>query len=187
MPNFDNITNNLLSELEKTQKDFWNVDRKTGALLHYFVISTEAKSVLEIGTSNGYSGIWLTKALKATSGKLTTIEYYDKRQSIAVENLKKCGTFDIVRFLQGSACTILESLSKDEKFDLVFIDANKSEYAEYFELVKPHLSDKAVIIADNITSHPEKVQSFINAVSEDKNFAHEIINVPGGLLFARML
>ena len=64
MPNFDDTTNNLLSELEKTQKEFWNIARETGALLHYLIISTEAKSVLEIGTSNGYSGIWLTKALK---------------------------------------------------------------------------------------------------------------------------
>ena len=185
MPNFDDITNNLLTELEKTQKEFWNIDRKTGALLHYLIIATGAKSVLEIGTSNGYSGIWITKALEKTGGKLTTIEYYDKRQSIALENFKKCGTFDIVRPLQGSACEILESLSSDEKFDLVFIDANKSEYVKYFELAKPHLNNNAIIIADNITSHPEKVQTFIDAVSEDENFVHEIIHVPGGILFAR--
>ena len=119
------------------------------------------KSVLEIGTSNGYSGLWITKALKQTGGRLTTIEYYDKRQSIAVENFKKCGVLDIVRTLQGSACEILEALSPDEKFDFVFIDANKSEYVRYFELVKPHLTDKALIVADNITSHPEKVQTFM--------------------------
>lgn len=184
MPNFDETTDNILTELEKTQKEFWNVDRKTGALLYYFTISTEAKSVLEIGTSNGYSGIWLTKALKKTGGRLTTIEYYDKRQSIALENFKKCGTVDIVRFLQGSACEILESLDKDEKFDFVFIDANKSEYVKYFELIKPHLTNTALIAADNITSHPEKVQSFIDAISQDKNFCHEIINLPGGLLVA---
>ena len=184
MTKFDDITNNLLAELEKTRKEFWNIDRKTGSLLHYFIISTGAKSVLEIGTSNGYSVIWITKALKETSGILTTIEYYDKRQSIALENFKKCGTFDIVRPLQGSACEILEALSEDEKFDLVFIDANKSEYVRYFELVKPHLKNRAIIIADNITSHPEKVQTFINAVSQDRNFAHEIINLPGGILVA---
>ena len=76
-------------------------------------------------------------------------------------------------------------MGKDEIFDLVFIDANKSEYVKYFELIKPHLSDKAIIIADNITSHPEKVQTFIDAISCDENFVHEIIHVPGGILFAR--
>ena len=181
---FDNITNEILTELEKTQKEFWNIDRSTGLLIHYFIKAIEAKSALEIGTSNGYSGIWITKALKETGGQLTTIEYYDKRQSIAVENFRKCGTLDIVRTLQGAACEILEALSTDEKFDFVLIDANKSEYVKYFELIKPHLCDRALIVADNITSHPNKVQSFIDAVEKAPEFQHEIINVPGGILVA---
>lgn len=181
---FDDVTNKTLSELELTQKEFWNIDRKTGILIHYFIKMMNAKSILEIGTSNGYSGLWITKALKETGGKLTTIEYYDKRQSIALANFKKCGTIDIVRPLQGSACEILSALSKDEVFDFVFIDANKSEYVKYFTLIKPHLADKALIVADNITSHPEKVQSFIDAVASDKEFNHEIIHTSGGLLIA---
>ena len=142
------------------------------------------QSVLEIGTSNGYSGLWITKALKQTGGRLTTIEYYDKRQRIAYENFKKCGVLDIVRFLQGDASSIISSLSSDEIFDFVFIDANKSEYVKYFELIKPHLTDKALIVADNITSHPEKVQTFIDAVDLDKDFQYEIVDVPGGILIA---
>ena len=78
---FDEITNNTLKELEATQKEFWNIDRQTGVLIHYFIKATQSKSVLEIGTSNGYSGLWITKALKETGGRLTTIEYYDKRQN----------------------------------------------------------------------------------------------------------
>lgn len=181
---FDEITEKTLSELEKTQKEFWNIDRSTGLLIHYFIKVLGAISVLEIGTSNGYSGLWITKALKETGGKLTTIEYYDKRQSIALENFKKCGTLEIVRPLQGSACEILEALSPDEKFDFVLIDANKSEYVRYFELIKPHLTDVALIVADNITSHPDKVKPFIDAVSNNNAFQHEIINVPGGILIA---
>ena len=181
---FDSVTNQILKDLEVTQKEFWNVDRSVGVLLHYFIKATESKSVLEIGTSNGYSGIWITKALKDTGGRLTTIEYYDKRQSIALENFKKCGTVDIVRPLQGSACEIIAALSGDEKFDFVFIDANKSEYVKYFELVKPHLTEVAMIVADNITSHPDKVQTFIEAVKNDSKFQYEIIDMPGGVLVA---
>ena len=181
---FDEVTNKTLAELEKTQKEFWNIDRKTGTFLHYLIISTNSKSVLEIGTSNGYSGLWITHALKSTNGRLTTIEYYDKRQSIALENFQKCGTIDIVRPLQGSACEILEALSCDEIFDFVFIDANKSEYVKYFELIKPHLAPNALVTADNITTHPEKVQTFIDAIAKDSDFKHEIINLPGGLLIA---
>ena len=138
----DNITAETLAELEKTQKEFWNIPRKTGILINTFIKMMNIKNVLEIGTSNGYSGLWITKALKHTGGKLTTIEYYEKRQSVAMANFEKCGVADIVRPLQGSACDILESLSPDEKFDFVFIDANKREYVKYFELVKPHLTEK---------------------------------------------
>ena len=161
---FDKETAEVLAELEKTQKEFWNIPRKTAVLINTFIKMMNVKNALDIGTSNGYSGIWIAKALKQTGGKLTTIEYYDKRQSVAIENFTKCGVVDIVRPLQGSACDILESLDEDEKFDFVFIDANKREYVKYFELVKPHLTEKALIIADNITSHAEKVQTFIDAV-----------------------
>lgn len=181
---FDEITLKTLNELERTQKEFWNISRQTGLLLNTFIKMMDAKSVLEIGTSNGYSGLWISKALKTTGGKLTTIEYFDKRQSIAMENFKKCGVADIIRTIQGSAIKILSALSPDEKFDFVFIDANKSEYVQYFELIKPHLTNRAFITADNITSHPEKVQSFIDAIAEDKEFQYEMIDISGGLLIA---
>ena len=181
---FDEITSQTLAELEKTQKEFWNIPRKTGVLINTFIKMMNVKSALEIGTSNGYSGLWITKALKQTGGKLTTIEYYEKRQSVAIENFKKCGVLDIVRPLQGSACEILQALAEDEKFDFVFIDANKREYVDYFNLVKPHLTEKALIVADNIISHAEKVKTFIDAVDADNDFQYEIVEVPGGILVA---
>ena len=181
---FDDITNETLKELEKTQKEFWNIPRKTGILINTFIKMMNIQSALEIGTSNGYSGLWISKALKQTGGKLTTIEFYDKRQSVAIENFKKCGVNDIIRPLQGSACDVIASFSDDEKFDFVFIDANKREYVKYFELIRSHLTEKALIIADNITSHAEKVQSFIDAVDADDEFQYEIVEVPGGILIA---
>lgn len=180
----DEITSKTLAELEKTQKDFWNIPRKTGVLMNMFIKMMNAQNALEIGTSNGYSGLWLAKALKETGGKLTTIEYYDKRQSVAIENFTKCGVMDIIKPLQGSACDILEALDKSEKFDFVFIDANKREYVKYFELIRPHLTPKAMIVADNIISHAQKVQPFIDAVDADDEFQYEIIEVPGGILTA---
>ena len=180
----DEITAETMAELEKTQKEFWNIPRKTGVLINTFIKMMGIKSALEIGTSNGYSGLWIAKALKETGGKLTTIEFYEKRQSVAIANFEKCGVADIIRPLQGSACEVLEALGPEEKFDFVFIDANKREYVKYFELVKPHLTDKCLIIADNITSHAEKVQTFIDAIDADEEFQYEIVEVPGGILIA---
>lgn len=181
---FDDVTTETLAELEITQKDFWNIPRKTAVLINTFIKMMNIQSALEIGTSNGYSGIWIAKALKQTGGKLTTIEYYDKRQSVAIENFKKCGVNDIIRPLQGSACEVIEGLAPEEKFDFVFIDANKREYVKYFELIKPHLTEKALIVADNIISHVEKVQTFIDAIDSDDKFQYEIVEVPGGILIA---
>ena len=180
----DKVTEEVFAELEKTQKEFWNIPRKTGVLLNMFIKMMNAKNVLEIGTSNGYSGLWLAKALKETGGKLTTIEFYEKRQSIAIENFQKCGVSDIIRPIEGSACKIIQDFSADEVFDFVFIDANKKEYVEYFNLIKPHLSKKAMIVADNILSHWEKVQTFIKAVDDDDDFQYEILELPGGILTA---
>ena len=180
----DSTTETVLRNLEETQHDFWNISRPTANFLNMMIKITQAKNVIEVGTSNGYSGIWLAKALKQTGGKLTTIEFYEKRQSIAKENFKICGVDDVVRPIQGSACEVLASFDENEKFDFVFIDACKREYVKYFEMIKPHLTSKALIVADNIISHAAKVQDFIEAVDADDEFQYESLEVPGGILVA---
>ena len=72
---FDEQTENKLAELESTQKDFWNISRITGEFLYSLIIANKTKSAIEVGTSNGYSGIWIGKALKRTGGVLRTIEF----------------------------------------------------------------------------------------------------------------
>ena len=113
----DEITSQTLAELEKTQKEFWNISRTTAEFLYNLVVDSKAQSVIEVGTSNGYSGIWLGKALKKTGGKLTTIEFYDKRLDIARENFQKCGVADIIDTRKGDAATILEYLPEDFEID----------------------------------------------------------------------
>ena len=175
------VLDETLSELEKTQKDFWNVSRATGNFLNMLVKIRNAKNVLEIGTSNGYSGLWFLDALKTTNGHLTTIEYYDKRQSIARANFDKCGFSGMYTPILGSACEILEEFTEDNKFDFVFIDANKREYVKNFELIKPHLLPNAIIAADNVNSHREKVQTYLDAIMSDSDFQTEILDLPAGL------
>ena len=142
---------------------------------------SNSKSVLEVGTSNGYSGLWFLDALKVTKGHLTTIEYYDKRQSVARANYDKCGFDGMYTPLLGSACDIMENFDSDKKFDFVFIDANKREYVKNFELIKPHLLPNAIIAADNVNSHREKVQTYLDAIMSDSDFQTEILDLPAGL------
>ena len=183
----NNILKETLKELEITQREFWNIPVQTGNFLNMLIKMRGAKSVLEIGTSNGYSGLWFLDALEKTGGHLTTVEYYDKRQSVARENFDKCGFNGKYTALIGSAIDVINEFSDDKKFDFVFIDANKREYVEYYQLIKPRLLPHSIITADNVNSHREKVQPFLDAIGKDKDFQTEILDLPGGLSVSYMV
>lgn len=183
----------VLRELEQTQKDFWNISRASANFLNMLIKISGAKKILEVGTSNGYSGIWIAKALKQTAGargRLVTIEFSEQRIAMAQENFRKCGVDDIITIKQGSACEVLEEICENEDsgdafgFDLVFIDANKREYVKYFDIINPKLRLGGIILADNITSHAEKVAPFVEKITSDSNYQVEILDLPAGMLLA---
>lgn len=185
MKYFDETTEQTLASLEQTQREFWNISRVTGEFLYKLIKSANCKNVVEVGTSNGYSGIWIGKALKATGGKLTTIEFWEKRFSIARENFNKCGVGDVIKIVQGSACDVLKDLPKDFKIDFAFVDANKKEYVDYFHLIHPHLNVGGYIACDNVLSHEEKCKPFIDAINSHECYENVILNLPAGLSLGR--
>ena len=188
---FDKTTEDVLSSLEKTRTEFWNLDRDCANFLNTLIKMNNSKNVLEIGTSNGYSGVWILKALKETKGKLTTIEFWEKRQSVARKNFKLCCPDVQVEPKIGSAIVILEDIleeinkGKREKFDFVFIDANKKEYIKYFELVDKMLNEKGIILADNILSHYEKVENYVNSLFLNENYQSQILKLGTGMMLSR--
>ena len=184
---FDETTEEVLLSLEKTQKEFWNISRVTAEFLYNLIKNANCKNVVEVGTSNGYSGIWLGKALKETGGKLTTIEFWEKRFSIARENFNKCGVGEIIEIVQGSACDVLRDLPEDFKIDFAFIDANKKEYIDYFNLIHPHLNVGGYIACDNVLSHEEKCKPFIDAINAHSCYENVVLNLPAGLSLGRKL
>lgn len=184
---FDSTTQEVLKELEKTQKEFWNISRVTAEFLYNMIVDSNSKSVIEVGTSNGYSGIWLGKALKKTGGKLTTIEFYDKRLDVAKENFAKCGVADVIETKKGDAATILEYLPKDFRVDFAFIDANKAQYIKFFRLIEPHLNVGGYIACDNVISHAAKVQTFLDDINADPNYENVVLPLPAGLSLAKRL
>ena len=183
---FDEKTKEILTELEKTQKDFWNISRTTAEFLYDFIVDFNAKSVVEIGTSNGYSGIWIGKALKKTGGKLLTIEFYDKRLDAAKENFVKCDVSDIIT-KQGNAATVLEYLPEDFKIDFAFVDANKAEYVKFFHLIEPHLVKGGYIACDNVISHALKVKPFLDEINANPNYENVVLPLPAGLSLAKKI
>lgn len=188
---FDETTEKVLKELEKTRTDFWNLDRQSANFLNTLIKINNSKNVLEIGTSNGYSGIWILKALKETKGKLTTIEFWEKRQSVARKNFEICVPDVLVEPKIGSAIVILEDIldeikkGKREKYDFVFIDANKKEYIAYFNLIHQMLKENGIILADNILSHYEKVQDYVETLFENAQYQSQILDLGAGMMLSR--
>lgn len=184
---FDCTTQDILTDLEKTQHQFWNISRVTAEFLYNLIVDSNSKNVIEIGTSNGYSGIWLGKAVKKTGGKLMTIEFFDKRLDIAKVNFEKCGVSDVITAKQGDAATILEYLPEDFKVDFVFVDAAKNEYIKFFHLVAPHLKAGGYIACDNVISHAKKVQDFLDDIENNPDYENVVLPLPAGLSLAKKI
>jgi len=175
----------LLKELEKTRHIYWNISPEVGQFLNDLILENNIKSALEIGSSNGYSGIWIAEALSHTNGILHTIESHKKeRYALGHENYKKAGLLKNINHILGHAP---EAIPKDEKYDLAFFDATKYEHPQYFEIVKPLLNDKAIIVTDNINSHKEMFEEYLKIIFEDKDFNSEIINIGTGILISRKI
>jgi predicted O-methyltransferase YrrM len=154
----------LRSYLDKMhgQPGMMNVPRVDGEFLHDFILEHNYKRVLEVGTSNGYSSIWMGMALRRTGGKLTTLEIDARRAALARENFQNTGLTGIIELREGDALKILPAL--EGPFDLVFIDAWKDDYLRYFELTFPKLRPGGAIVAHNVISHGRDMQDFLEAV-----------------------
>jgi len=156
----------VMKDLEKIRREednpFWNVSPETGKFLYMMVKATGAKKVLEIGTSNGYSGLWLGAALLENGGELLTIESFIHRFNKAKENFKKAGLEGVVRQVLGHAPEVFEDIT--DSFDFAFFDATKAEHISYLEAVLPKLKDDGVIIVDNVISHKEQLKEFFKYV-----------------------
>jgi predicted O-methyltransferase YrrM len=120
----------------------------TAQLLQILIRSTGAKSILEIGTSYGYSTLWLADAARAVNGRVTTLEVADYKSAYASEALGRAGLSQYVDFRVGNALEILPRLA--EPFDFVLLDLWKDLYLPSLELFYPRLSSNALVVADNM-------------------------------------
>ena len=158
---------NVLDDMEKNQsRGMMNVPIEDGRLLRLLTEAVGAKHVVEIGTSNGYSGIWLCLALQNTGGKLSTYEIDAQRAALARENFKRASVDKIVTLIKGDAHKEVTKLK--EPIDVLFIDADKEGYIDYFKKLLPLVRPGGLILAHNINMRGQ-MQDFIEAVTTDPN------------------
>ncbi|MCC6981366.1 MAG: O-methyltransferase [Candidatus Melainabacteria bacterium] len=169
-----------------------NVAANQGKMLMLLAKMQKAERILEIGTLGGYSTIWLARALPK-GGKLITLEYEQKHADVAQENIKNAGLSDKIEVRVGSASDTLPELVNEKcpPFDLIFIDADKPGYSEYFKWAMQLSKVGTTIIADNVvrdgevinpTSEDERVQGirkFNEVVTAEKRFCATAIQTVG--------
>lgn len=173
----------LALEEQGRHENFWNVPRSTAVLLHEMVMMSEAKNVLEIGTSNGYSGIFLADAARRVGGRLYTVESHNERFELAALNFTKAGVVDVITQVKGHAPEVLNELD-GVLFDMVFLDATKMEYTLYLEAIVPRVRKGGLLIADNILSHWNELESFVERVRARKDTRSYLLEIDSGLLLA---
>jgi caffeoyl-CoA O-methyltransferase len=157
----------------------WNVDANEGAFLREQVVKVKAKRALEIGTSNGYSSIWIALGLRQTGGHLTTLEIDSARAKLAQENFRAAGVESLITLQHGDA---LEEIPKLQgPFELVFIDAWKQDNIKYLEMVLPMVPPGGVIVAHNVTNERSLMEDFIEWITTDPQLKTTFANPgPGG-------
>lgn len=121
----------------------------SAGLLNLLIRTKQAHRVVEVGTSIGYTALWLGEAARAVGGHVIGMEYIADKHAQAVQNLKDAGLSDVVEVRQGDAKAILRDIKSP--IDLAFIDAWKDDYIYYFDDLLPKMSLGGVIVADNIT------------------------------------
>jgi predicted O-methyltransferase YrrM len=158
-----------------------NVEPETAELLGVLVRALGAERVLEIGTSNGYSTIWLADAAEATGGHVVSLEIDPARASLALEHLARTGLGDIAEVRVVDAGEALASFA-DESSDFVFLDAERSAYAGYWPDLARVLATPGLLMVDNVVSHAEQVSELRALVESDARVTSSLVPIGAGVL-----
>ena len=155
----------ILDDMNRNQRrGMMNVPMEDGRILRLLTEAAGAKHVVEIGTSNGYSGIWFCLALRTTGGKLTTHDIDEGRASLARENFKRAGVDNLVTLVMGDAHETIKNIN--EPIDVLFLDADKEGYTDYLNKLLPLVRPGGLILAHNIDMVG---QDFIKAITTNPN------------------
>jgi len=165
----------VLDDMDKSQRQgMMNVPVRDGRLLRLLVEMSNAKHVVEIGTSNGYSGIWMMLALQTTGGKLTTYEIDPGRAALARKNFKRAGVDNIATLVEGDAHE--EILKLKGQIDIIFLDADKQGYIDYLDKLLPLLRPGGLVLAHNMNSR-QADSEYVEAITTSPDLETLFLNM----------
>ena len=172
----------LLKDLERFGEEhggMWNIPPQTGQFLYLLVKLTRARRILEVGTSNGYSTLWLAEAIRQTKGeKIVTIERDPFKLNLARENFRRASLSQWIELCYGEALGLLNHIKGP--FDFVFIDAEKEEYLRYLRKILPKTKPGTVILADNAIQFSHRMKDYLNFVRKHPGLESVLIPIGSG-------
>ncbi|NJI08113.1 O-methyltransferase [Aeromonas veronii] len=156
-----------------------NITRDTGELLSVLVQTRGAQAVLEIGTSNGYSTLWLAEAVRRLEGHVTTIELDEDKRVLAHDNFQRAGLAPWVTLLAGDAGELLPTLPQ-AGYQLIFLDSDRQHYRAWWPQIRRLLAPCGLLVVDNAISHRSEMVEWMNEVGQDPAFATSLVPVGKG-------
>ncbi|HEY1565977.1 MAG TPA: class I SAM-dependent methyltransferase [Solirubrobacteraceae bacterium] len=162
-----------------------NVAPETGELLGVLVRATRARRVLEVGTSNGYSTLWLADAVEAVEGRVETLDIDPRRTQQALANLARAGLGEVVECRTIGAAQALAEYP-DAAWDFVFLDAERPEYTGYWPNLRRALAPGAMVAIDNAISHESELHSFSRLLGDDPHLTSALVPIGAGLIVATL-
>ncbi len=167
-----------MQEINREQGRMLNVPAQDGRLLRLLCESIDAKTVVEFGTSNGISSLWMSMALRKTGGKITTHELNPDTAALARKNFAAAGVADLVTVVVGDGHETAKKLKGP--VDLVFIDADKEGYVDYLQKSLPLVRPGGLIVAHNVSPRTAE-GGFVKAITTDPNLETIFYQEGGGV------
>ena len=166
----------VLDDLNRNHRYRWNISVADGRLLRVLTESMGAKHVVELGTYNGYSAIWLALGLRTTGGKLTTYEINAEYAALARANFQRAGVEQLIALIEGDAHEEVTKLTRP--IDLLFLDADKQGYLDYLEKLLPLVRPGGLIVAHNMIRPPPDPR-YIEAITTNPNLETVFLHMDG--------
>src|SRR5688500_17235252 len=167
----------ILSEIRGKDSGQLAVSEEDGRFLRVLTATTGAKRVLEIGGASGYSAIWIGLGLRATGGRLVTIEYDPGRAKELAENVRRAGPSANVQVVPGAASKRIPK--PPGTFDLVFLDAWKKDYKAFFDMVFPRIDKGGLFVAHNVVNKKSEMGDFLDAIERHPQAWSTIVKPSG--------
>jgi predicted O-methyltransferase YrrM len=169
--------NKILADIRARDKGQLAVSEEDGKFLRLLIASTGRKRALEIGGASGYSAIWMAQGLRATGGKLVSIEYDPARARELADNIRKAGMSDVVQVVAGDAFVEIPKLQGT--FDFVFLDAWIRDYKKFFEMMYPRLDKGGLFTAHNVVNKKNEMGDFLDAIERHPSLWTAIVSPAG--------